>query len=108
MSDHLTLSAAQSLGSQEAFRSTFFRFGDACQILLLPTGTAIAALALWQTIVSFAEVPHTILPPPTEVAEQLVEHFSLLMKHAVPTTLETLLAFEIGRASCRERVSPYV
>jgi NitT/TauT family transport system permease protein len=64
--------------------------------IALPTGAAIATLLLWQAFVNLDRVSPTILPPPTAVVGQISEHFSFLMKHALPTTLETLLAFGIS------------
>ena len=62
----------------------------------LPTAAAVLFLVAWQLLVVAGDVPPAILPPPTLVADQLSEHFWLIMKHAVPTTLETLLAFAIS------------
>jgi len=62
----------------------------------LPSAAAIAVLLLWQVFVSFDRVSPTILPPPIAVAEQISDHFGFLMKHAVPTTVETLTAFGIS------------
>jgi NitT/TauT family transport system permease protein len=65
-------------------------------IVGLPIGAALAALALWQAVVRLAHVSPAILPPPTDIAAQIASHLPLLLKHAVPTTLETLLAFGIS------------
>ena len=69
---------------------------EAFLTVALPCGTALVALALWQAFVDFDRVSPTILPPPTAVAEQIIVHFGFLMKHAMPTTIETLIAFGIS------------
>lgn len=64
--------------------------------LVLPVATAILFLVVWQAATVLAGISPTILPPPTMIFDQLIENFSLIMKHTVPTTYETLLAFAIS------------
>jgi NitT/TauT family transport system permease protein len=69
---------------------------DGLLLVGLPVVAAGLFLLAWQAIVIGADVSPAILPAPTVIAGQLSEHFWLIMKHAVPTTLETLLAFAIS------------
>ena len=69
---------------------------DGLLVVGLPVIAAGLFLLAWQAIVIGADVPPAILPAPTVIAGQLSEHFWLIMKHAVPTTLETLLAFALS------------
>jgi NitT/TauT family transport system permease protein len=62
----------------------------------LPIITAALFLLLWQALAVIGNISPTILPAPTLILQQLTDHFWLIMKHAVPTTLETLLAFGIS------------
>jgi NitT/TauT family transport system permease protein len=64
--------------------------------LLLPVATAFAALVAWQAGAVYGQISPAILPPPTMVLEQLVTNFWLILKHTIPTTYETLLAFGIS------------
>src|SRR6266436_1716114 len=64
--------------------------------LLLPIVTAFLFLLAWQAISVGGSISPTILPPPTMILQQLTENFPLIMKHTVPTTVETLLAFGIS------------
>lgn len=64
--------------------------------VVLPVVTALAFLLAWQAIAVYGEVSPTILPPPTMVLDQLSANFSLIMKHTIPTTYETLFAFGIS------------
>jgi NitT/TauT family transport system permease protein len=64
--------------------------------LLLPVATAFAALVAWQAGTVYGQISPAILPPPTMVLEQLVTNFWLILKHTIPTTYETLLAFAIS------------
>ena len=64
--------------------------------VLLPVATALLFLLAWQAITVYAGISPTILPPPTMVLEQLIGNFALIMKHTIPTTYETLLAFGIS------------
>jgi NitT/TauT family transport system permease protein len=65
-------------------------------MIVLPAATAFAALVAWQAIAVYGHISPTILPPPMMVLEQLVVNFWLIMKHTIPTTYETLLAFGIS------------
>ena len=62
----------------------------------LPVATAVLFLLAWQGLSMFGDISPTILPSPTMIFEQLSENFALIMKHTVPTTLETLAAFGIS------------
>jgi NitT/TauT family transport system permease protein len=64
--------------------------------VLLPIGFAIVVLVAWEFVVRWAKIPEAILPPPSAVFDQLAQHHRLILKHALPTTLETLLAFGIS------------
>jgi NitT/TauT family transport system permease protein len=64
--------------------------------VLLPIGFALIALVVWEIVVRWAKVPEAILPPPSAVLDQVMQHYPIILKHAVPTTLETLLAFGIS------------
>jgi NitT/TauT family transport system permease protein len=62
----------------------------------LPIVTALLLLLAWQAIAVYGDISPTILPPPTMVLGQLSDNFPLIMKHTIPTTYETLLAFGIS------------
>jgi len=64
--------------------------------LILPIVTAVLFMVAWQAVTVIGGISPTILPPPTMVLDQLVENFPLIIKHTVPTTYETLLAFAIS------------
>jgi NitT/TauT family transport system permease protein len=61
--------------------------------VVLPLGTALAALALWQLAVVLMHVPTVLLPGPADIARELVRDLPTLLRHAVPTGLESLAAF---------------
>jgi NitT/TauT family transport system permease protein len=64
--------------------------------VVLPIATALLFLLAWQAMTAYAGISPAILPPPTMVLEQLIGNFPLIMKHTIPTTYETLLAFGIS------------
>lgn len=53
-------------------------------------------LAFWQAIIWITGVPAFMLPPPAAVLENLVDHTSLLMQHALVTCSEILLGLALG------------
>jgi NitT/TauT family transport system permease protein len=70
--------------------------GDHLGTVLLPIVFAAASLLFWQLVVGWAGVPPAILPPPTDIAAQLVENWGLILKHATQTATETLIAFGLS------------
>jgi NitT/TauT family transport system permease protein len=70
--------------------------GDRLGSVLLPIAFAAAGLVFWQLVVGWARVPPAILPPPTDIATQLVQNWSLILKHATQTATETLIAFGLS------------
>ncbi len=64
--------------------------------IILPVATAFAFLAVWQAVVMAFRIPAVLMPPPTDIAHELVAQLPLLLKHAVPTGLESVAAFVIA------------
>lgn len=65
----------------------------------LPVGSALLFLLVWEAIVRGYRIPSALMPPPTEVGQALVARRSLLLEHAWPTTMETVLGFLLGAAA---------
>jgi len=61
--------------------------------VILPTVTAATLLFAWQIIVTALRIPAVILPPPVEIAHELWRVLPVLLHHALPTTLDALMAF---------------
>ncbi len=91
-------SSAPMLPAREAVPSPFWSnlWSTRLPSLALPVLTAFLFLLAWQAIAVLGEISPTILPPPTMVLDQLSEYFPLILKHTIPTTYETLLAFGIS------------
>lgn len=74
-------------------RSWFFS-----ERILLPVLTPMVLLLVWQWAVGYFNVPPSLLPAPTMVFGRLIQTFPLLLGHAIPTTIESVLAFAIATA----------
>jgi NitT/TauT family transport system permease protein len=61
--------------------------------VILPIATAGVMLLVWQLACGLLHIPQVILPPPTMIAAQLWHILPVLLQQAVPTTLDTLVAF---------------
>jgi NitT/TauT family transport system permease protein len=61
--------------------------------VILPVATAATVLLVWQIAVMALRVPAVILPSPAEIATDLWRVLPLLLHHALPTTLDSLMAF---------------
>jgi NitT/TauT family transport system permease protein len=66
--------------------------------VILPMATAGAVLLIWQILVTALCIPAVILPPPVEIATELWRMLPVLLRHAVPTTLDSLMAFSLATA----------
>ena len=67
--------------------------------VVLPVLLAGSVSLLWELIVSFYQIPHVILPPPTAILGVLVDAWPIILTHAVPTTLESAYSFLIALSS---------
>jgi NitT/TauT family transport system permease protein len=59
----------------------------------LPIGFTIVVLMLWQLGVRWAQLPPSLLVPPTEIGNVIGNNYPLLMKHAIPTAVRLLITF---------------
>jgi NitT/TauT family transport system permease protein len=64
--------------------------------VILPIATAGAVLALWQAMTVLWHIPRVILPAPTEIAAELWQILPVLLRNAVPTTLDSVVAFVLA------------
>ncbi len=65
---------------------------------ILPLATAGGVLLIWQLVVTGMRIPAVILPPPVEIAAELWRNLPVLLHHAIPTTLDSLMAFSMATA----------
>ena len=61
--------------------------------LLLPLAVAFTVLAAWQIAVKWAGIPEVILPSPTSILALVIDKQDILLRHAIPTTLESAGGF---------------
>jgi len=66
--------------------------------VILPLATAGTVLLIWQLIVTAMRIPAVILPPPVEIAAELWRNLPVLLQHALPTTLDSVMAFSLATA----------
>ncbi|WP_431282475.1 ABC transporter permease [Humitalea sp. 24SJ18S-53] len=66
--------------------------------VLLPIATALLCLLAWHLVVAYGNIPPVILPPPKAVWLILSNNMPLLLQHAWPTFVESLLGFAIATA----------
>lgn len=87
-----TASWTEPVGRAARFREHVTRSRD----VVLPVATAAVVLVLWETVVRVYRVPAVILPPPSEVVKLFVRNYALLLEHAVPTLVETVVGFVLA------------
>jgi NitT/TauT family transport system permease protein len=61
--------------------------------VFLPVATAAVVLLSWQLLVGLLAVPEVILPSPGKIAEEMRQAWPMLLANALPTTLDTVMAF---------------
>jgi NitT/TauT family transport system permease protein len=66
---------------------------------ILPVGTAVALLMIWQFGVRFFEVPTYIAPAPSDVGAVLRDEFPLLMRNFWPTFTVSVIGFVAGNVA---------
>jgi NitT/TauT family transport system permease protein len=66
--------------------------------VILPLATAGTVLLIWQAVVTALRIPAVILPSPVEIAAELWSTLPVLLHHAIPTTLDSLMAFSLASA----------
>jgi NitT/TauT family transport system permease protein len=64
--------------------------------VILPLATAAAVLTIWQVVVVALHIPAVILPAPSEIGGELLRGLPVLLRQAVPTTLDSLMAFALA------------
>src|SRR5580700_7172128 len=64
--------------------------------VLLPLGFAILATIAWEILCRVTRISPLLLPPPSAVWEVLSENSEILLQHAVPTTIETVVSFGLA------------
>ncbi len=64
--------------------------------VILPAGLALFFLLLWQAAVVVGKIPPVILPSPFSTFGYILEHWDILLTHAVPTTLESVAGFALA------------
>jgi NitT/TauT family transport system permease protein len=74
-------------GAAAGWRS---RFGRG---VLLPLGFAALLTLAWEVLCRVARISPVLLPPPSAVWTVLSENPAILLQHAVPTTVETVVSF---------------
>jgi NitT/TauT family transport system permease protein len=68
------------------------RLGD----LLYPAATLVLVLIVWQVAVAVFDIKRYILPPPTMIAEALVNRWALLWQSTLVTAGEILMGFGLS------------
>ena len=58
-----------------------------------PVGTALVVLVLWEGLVRLLQVPHYILPPPSEIVHEGITKFSFIAPHYGITLYEATVGF---------------
>ena len=91
------LSQAGSTSTAAPKPSAGWKSGISMRAIVLPALTAGLLLASWEIAIPLLGIPHALLPPPSAIASRLVQlFFPLILKHAIPTILESLVAFIIS------------
>ena len=64
--------------------------------VLLPLGFAVLATIAWEILCRVTRISPVLLPPPSAVWKVLSENSEILLQHAVPTTIETVVSFGLA------------
>ena len=64
--------------------------------IALPLALAAIVLLGWQLAVTLGHIPPVILPSPVSITGYIIEHYDILLMHAIPTTLESAASFVLA------------
>ena len=64
--------------------------------IVLPLAVALLVVFAWEIGVRMANIPAVILPPPSKITALIIERSDILLRHAIPTTLESAGGFLIA------------
>ncbi|MGN0933469.1 ABC transporter permease [Falsigemmobacter intermedius] len=93
----MTSTPGNSATRTAARRRAAFRSG--ARRIVLPGATAALGLLIWEAWVRIMEIPAVLLPAPSAIVETLDRlFFPLILRHAIPTMTESLVAFVISCA----------
>ena len=73
--------------------TTKTRLAAGARRVLFPAVVALVLLALWEGLGAWENIPAVILPRPTRIARLIGERWQLLLIHAYPTTMQSILGF---------------
>ena len=66
---------------------------DGLRGIVLPILLAAAVLVAWELWVRLAHIPAVILPAPSAILDIMVKQHEILLRHAIPTVLESAAGF---------------
>jgi NitT/TauT family transport system permease protein len=66
------------------------------RVVLLPLGFALTVLVTWEIVCRATGISPTLLPPPSAVWAVLWGNPEILLQHAAPTTIETIVSFAVA------------
>ncbi len=69
---------------------------SSARAIVLPLVLALTVLIAWEAVVTIGRIPEVILPAPSSIAKVIVNQHAILLKHAIPTTLESAGGFVIA------------
>jgi NitT/TauT family transport system permease protein len=74
-------------------RGRWWRLGRG---VLLPLGFAVLVTLAWEFLCRATRISPALLPPPSAVWLVLSENYQILLEHAWPTTIETVVSFGLA------------
>jgi len=89
------LSVDKALNGPSPFRLSGL-FAHGLRSVLLPIGLACGILLSWEFIVHYNHIPQVILPAPSAIIQILISQHEILLRHAIPTVLESAGGFALA------------
>ncbi len=80
------------------FSGMFSKIGNVIRNSWLPIAALIVVLVLWEALIKGFDVPRYILPPFSDVLEELTNNFPKIWAHTLYTAKETFVGFAISTA----------
>jgi len=93
VADSITGRTEQAIGRPVRRRAWL---GQTARQILLPLAFAIAVFIAWEVAVRSSNISSMVIVPPSAAANVLLQHYPILLQHAIPTLRETVIGFALA------------
>lgn len=92
-SDEVTLQKESAVSKKQSSKMSMRENNEKVKIILPPVLAMILIIAAWEVIISLLEIPHYIVPKPSDIYTVTLENWSSLSAALMTTVIESVIGF---------------